>query len=218
MMLTNNASIRDVLLFPLQRPLAAGVRDDDEPAAESERGVAELVLETGRLRLRERRLDDLDFIAALNADPRVMRWIGDGATRERAVVEAHLARVVAQRAQRDPWDDFLLVERKADGVPLGQAGLLRCRIDGRPEVEIGWWLAPAAWGHGYATEAALALRDYAFATLRLDHLSIVLWPQNVRSVAVARRIGGELRGEVEYRGKRVTCYVVRAPAGRNFSA
>ncbi|HZW52730.1 MAG TPA: GNAT family N-acetyltransferase [Candidatus Elarobacter sp.] len=173
-------------------------------------------LETPRLVLRDKRADDLDVIAALHADPEVMRWIGDGRALPRDEVEARFFRVleIENEPGHERWDAFKIVERKADGTPLGQAGMLRCEIDGRPEVEIGWWLVPAAWGHGYATEAALALRDFAFRELRLDHLSVVLFPQNARSVAVARRIGGTHAGQALYRERSVTRYVVANPAAQ----
>jgi RimJ/RimL family protein N-acetyltransferase len=164
--------------------------------------------------LRDKRADDLEFIASLYADPRVMRWIGDGATYGRDEVEARLGRAMAVENEpgHERWDAFKIIERKADGAPLGQGGMLRCEIDGEPDVEIGWWLAPGAWGHGYATEAALALRDYAFRELRLPRLSVVLFAENRKSVAVAERIGGEHAGPARYRGRTVTRYVVRNPA------
>jgi len=171
-------------------------------------------LETERLVLRDKHAGDFDFIASLFADPQVMRFIGDGSTFAREETEARFFRVLAIESApgHERWDAFKLVERKEDGAPLGQAGMLRCEIDGKPEVEIGWWLAPFAWGHGYATEAALALRDYAFRELGLAHLSIVLYPQNEKSVAVARRIGGEYAGDAVYRERSVTRYLVRNPA------
>ena len=173
-------------------------------------------LETPRLVLRDKTPDDFDFIASLYADEDVMRWIGDGKTLSRDEVEARFFRVLA--IEREPgherWDAFKILARKADGVPVGQAGMLRCAIDGAPEIEIGWWLAPFAWGLGYATEAACALRDFAFTELRLDHLSIVLQPQNVRSVAVARRVGGVYAGEAVYRDRSVSRYLVRNPAAQ----
>jgi RimJ/RimL family protein N-acetyltransferase len=173
-------------------------------------------LETPRLVLRDKRPADFDFIASLYADPAVMRWIGDGRTLSRDETEARFARVLAIESEpgHERWDAFKLVVRKADGAALGQAGMLRCAIDGAPEIEIGWWLAPFAWGNGYATEAASALRDLAFGELRLDHLSIVLQPENARSVAVARRIGGVHAGAAVYRDRPVTRYVVRNPAAQ----
>ena len=176
-----------------------------------------LFLETERLVLRDREPRDLEFLAGLYGNPRVMRYIGDGRTYDFGEVEARYARVDAMIAagERERWNEFKLVERKEDGAPLGQAGLLRCEIDGVDEVEVGWWFAPSAWGHGYATEAALALRDLAFGELGLDRLSVVLQAENARSVAVARRIGGELAGPAEYRGQRVTHYVVRPQPSRS---
>ncbi|HEY0382943.1 MAG TPA: GNAT family N-acetyltransferase [Candidatus Elarobacter sp.] len=172
-------------------------------------------LTTARLVLREKRPDDFEFVASLYADENVMRWIGDGCTLPRDEVEARFARVLAIESEpsHERWDAFKIVVRKDDGVRIGQAGLLRCAIDGAAGVEIGWWLAPFAWGQGYATEAACALRDFAFGELRLEHLSIVLQAENARSVAVARRIGGDYAGAAVYRDRSVTRYVVRNPAG-----
>jgi RimJ/RimL family protein N-acetyltransferase len=173
-------------------------------------------LETPRLVLRDKRADDLDFVASLYADENVMRWIGDGNTLSRDEVEARFFRVLDVESEpgHERWDAFKVLVRKTDGVPLGQAGMLRCAIDGAPEIEIGWWLAPFAWGRGYATEAALALRDFAFGVLELNHLSIVLQAENTRSVAVARRIGGVYAGEAVYRGRPVTRYLVRNRAAQ----
>ena len=173
-------------------------------------------LETPRLVMRDKRADDFDFIASLYADDDVMRWIGDGRALPRDEVEARFVRVLNIESEpgHERWDAFKVLVRKTDGVPLGQAGMLRCAIDGAPEIEIGWWLAPFAWGQGYATEAALALRDFAFGELELAHLSIVLKAENARSVAVARRIGGVYAGEAVYRDSPVTRYVVRNPAAQ----
>jgi RimJ/RimL family protein N-acetyltransferase len=145
-----------------------------------------------------------------------MRWIGDGRTVPRDETEARFFRVLNIESEpgHERWDAFKILVRKADGVALGQAGMLRCAIDGAPAIEIGWWLAPFAWGHGYATEAACALRDFAFGELALDELSIVLRAENVRSVGVAGRIGGVYAGEAVYRDRPVTRYLVRNPAAQ----
>ena len=160
----------------------------------------------------DRTADDLDFLASLYANPVVMRWIGDGATYDRGEIEARYARIDA--IQREPthprWDGFKIVVRKEDGKRLGQAGLLRCEVDAIPQVEIGGWRTPSAWGHGYATEAALALCDYAFRRLRLTRLTVVLHPENHASVGVALRIGALPAGTATYRGRRVTHYLIHA--------
>ena len=175
-----------------------------------------IFLETPRLVLRDKTAGDLGFVASLYADEEVMRWIGDGHTLPRDETEARFFRVldIESEAGHERWDAFKILARKADEVPIGQAGLLRCVIDGAAEIEIGWWLAPFAWGQGYATEAACALRDFAFGELQLDHLSIVLHAENARSVAVALRIGGEYAGKAVYRERSVTRYAVRNPAAQ----
>jgi len=173
-------------------------------------------LETQRLVLRDKTPDDFDFVASLYADENVMRWIGDGQTLSRDETEARFFRVLEIQSEpgHERWDAFKIVARKSDGVRVGQAGMLRCAIDGVPEIEIGWWLAPFAWGFGYATEAACALRDFAFAELKPAHLSIVLHAENARSVAVARRIGGQYAGKATYRDRSVTRYLVPNPAAQ----
>jgi RimJ/RimL family protein N-acetyltransferase len=173
-------------------------------------------LETERLVLRDKRPADAGFVAELSADPRVMRWIGDGSTYSREEAETRFARVLAIESgpANERWHAFKILIRKEDGVPIGQAGLLRCEIDGAPEVEIGWWLAPSAWGRGYATEAALALCDFAFRELRLDRLSVVLHAENAKSVAVALRLGAVHAGTAVYRERTVTRYLLKSPRAR----
>ena len=60
-----------------------------------------------------------------------------------------------------------------------------------PEKELGWMLYEGFEGQGYATEAATALRDWAFDTLGLESLVSYFHPENHRSMAVAKRLGGQ---------------------------
>jgi RimJ/RimL family protein N-acetyltransferase len=168
-------------------------------------------VETARLQLCDKEMADLDFLASLSADPEVMRWIGDGTTYPHGEIEARLARVLEIEASpgHERWNSFKVIRRKDDGVRVGQAGILRCEIDGIAQVEIGWWLVPFAWRRGYATEAAVALRDFAFAQAGLEQLAVVLHAENERSVAVAERIGGVEPRLARYRDRLVTCYTVR---------
>jgi RimJ/RimL family protein N-acetyltransferase len=69
-----------------------------------------------------------------------------------------------------------------------------------PEVatleELGWRLSPASWGHGYATEAALAARDDAFGRLGLPALISLIHPENERSRRVAEKLGMTIERQV----------------------
>jgi RimJ/RimL family protein N-acetyltransferase len=58
-----------------------------------------------------------------------------------------------------------------------------------PAVEIGWRIGSQYWNNGYATEAALVVRDYAFDTLRLEELVSFTVPANIRSIKLMERLG-----------------------------
>jgi RimJ/RimL family protein N-acetyltransferase len=144
-------------------------------------------LETDRLVLRPWRDADLAPFAAMSADPEVMAHFP--APLDRAETEA----LVAQLCDRAAEDGvaFQPVERRADGAFLGIAGLARVRA---PEslagaVEIGWRLARPHWGRGYATDAAAAWRDAGFGALDLPEIVAFTATGNLRSQAVALRIG-----------------------------
>lgn len=83
----------------------------------------------------------------------------------------------------------LLIERLSDGAAMGVVEV----NDGPlfPEKELGWMLYEGFEGQGYATEAAAALRNWAFRELRLTSLVSYFHPNNAASIAVARRLGAE---------------------------
>jgi RimJ/RimL family protein N-acetyltransferase len=57
------------------------------------------------------------------------------------------------------------------------------------DYEVGWHVARAHWGHGYATEAARALLHYGFTTLERDTIYAVVNPANAASIRVTQRLG-----------------------------
>ena len=74
-----------------------------------------------------------------------------------------------------------------DGRFLGRAGLRYWpQFD---ETEVGWTLRREEWGHGYATEAAVAVADWGFRTVPVPYLTSCIEPRNARSIAVAERLG-----------------------------
>jgi RimJ/RimL family protein N-acetyltransferase len=78
------------------------------------------------------------------------------------------------------------VNRKSDGIFIGRVGLYY--PDGWPGLEVGWVLARPYWGHGYATEAASASRDYGFKNYPVPNLISVIHPDNLASQRVAERL------------------------------
>lgn len=142
---------------------------------------------TPRLHLRQWVDADLEPFAALNADPQVMEYFVAPLTRDASDAMAlRLQTLIAQRG----WGHWAVEERDT-GAFVGFVGLhipvatLPCA----PCTEIGWRLARAHWGKGYASEAASAVLDSGFKQLGLTDIVSFTACSNVRSQAVMRRIG-----------------------------
>jgi RimJ/RimL family protein N-acetyltransferase len=144
-------------------------------------------LETEGLILREWVADDVEGFAEMSADPQVMHWLGGCLSRKEA--EAYVARATASFSTLGMGR--FAIERRADAAFVGACGLMPGRADLpiAPYVDIGWRLAPAAWGNGYATEAAAAVLRDGFERLALAEIAAITMRTNVRSRAVMERIG-----------------------------
>jgi len=69
----------------------------------------------------------------------------------------------------------------------GRIGLFE--PEGWPAIEIGWGIVPEHWGKGYAYEGALAVKQWAFELLKLDALISIIHPDNLPSIALAKKLG-----------------------------
>ena len=147
----------------------------------------EAQLRTPRLLLRRWREEDLDSLAAINADPAVMAHFP--ATLTRAQSAALMTRI------EDCFDangfGLWALEQHDDGALIGFTGLLPVepRMPFAPAVEIGWRLARGRWGRGLAAEAARAACTDAFTRLRLDALVSYTAARNRRSRRLMERLG-----------------------------
>lgn len=144
-------------------------------------------LNTDRLLLRQWRESDREPWAALCADPEVMEFLSS--SRDRATSDLAIDRW-RSRIEEQGWS-FWAVERKGTGAFIGMAGL---QVPAAPHpylpcTEIGWRLARAHWGHGYASEAAMRVLDFAFTSLLLQDVVASTAVANQRSSAVMQRIG-----------------------------
>ena len=158
------------------------------------------LIETERLVLSGWRRDQLDDLARLHGDPEISRYFtASGAPWPREKCAASL----------DHWIELfetqklgkLRVTRKSDGVLLGRAGF---GVHGPAnEPEIGYALFREHQGHGYATEAASALRDWIFRDTDWDHFIGFADVRNAPSLAILTRIGMRDTHVDEYEG--MTC-------------
>ena len=143
-------------------------------------------IRTERLVMRGWRESDLAPWAAMNADPEVRQYVGPLLTFEQAAAWALNFQDDLDRYGFGFW----ALEVRASGEFIGFTGL--GTVGGEMPVtgiEIGWRLARPAWGHGYATEAAMAAMDYGFGVMGLPEIVAVAMARNLRSQAVMRRIG-----------------------------
>ncbi len=144
-------------------------------------------LTTQRLRLRHWQDSDLDAFAAMNADPRVMEYFP--ATLSRAESDEQAA-FIRKRLTETAFGLWAVERLEAEGF-IGFVGLSVPRFEAHftPCVEVGWRLAVAHWGQGFASEAARAALAYAFEGLGLDEAIAMAVPSNARSLRVMERVG-----------------------------
>jgi RimJ/RimL family protein N-acetyltransferase len=158
-----------------------------------------LRLGTDRLRLRTPNLRDADALYELFADPEVMHGLGkepvSAPEQARAIIEEGLA-----AWKRDALGPFIIETAATDRQVVGQAGLMIFDTRGwtastwadagsHAQPEMGWALIRAQWGYGYATEAAAAIREWAYGYRSIDQLVSLISPDNLRSQRVAERLG-----------------------------
>jgi RimJ/RimL family protein N-acetyltransferase len=145
-------------------------------------------IETERLLLRPVVEADIPALVALWCDPEVTRFLG-GPRDPAKVQHAIEADLVNAKMGSPPPYGFVSVVEKASGRLIGDCGLAEKEVEGRAEVEVVYVLATDAWGRGYATEAASALRDYAVTRHGLRRLIALIDPENAPSARVAEKIG-----------------------------
>src|SRR5215472_9551934 len=178
-------------------------------------------LESPRLVLRRIAPGDLPFFARLHALPDVARYLYPEGRPRSPEETARWMRSTPASYERGLG--HLAVVRKEDGALIGRCGLTTLVVesaipehgicqgwfgrDGLPtgvaltfESELGYTFDPAAWGRGFATEAAQSVRDYARDILRLSYAISAILPQNARSRRVAERSGARAAGQMEVIG------------------
>ena len=106
-----------------------------------------------------------------------------------------LARWIAQHDDAGRPLGRWAIETRDSGLVVGAVALLPLP-PGCTDLEIGWQITPAAWGHGYGAEAGHAVAHQAFAN-GVSEVFAVVRPGNTRGVATARRVGMEWVGETD---------------------
>ncbi len=161
------------------------------------RPPAPLELVTARLLLRQWRPSDELAMMEINRDPEVARYLN-------SAVDAAASRAFLAQAQAH-WDrhrcGIYAVQPRDERPGAGLLGFVGVAFPAylpslAHRLELGWRLRRDAWGHGYATEAAIAVRDHAVGELGAGDLVSIIHPDNERSRRVAEKLGMTVEAEV----------------------
>jgi RimJ/RimL family protein N-acetyltransferase len=154
-------------------------------------------MKTPRLAVRALTLADAPFIVALLNDPDFIRNIGDRGVRTDADAGEYLDAGPFASYTRHGFG-LCAVTMAGTGEPLGICGLLQ--RDELPGPDIGFAFLPQYRAHGYAFEAASAVKADAHGRLGIRTLLAIVSPGNERSIRLLERLGFHREGTVRLRG------------------
>jgi ribosomal-protein-alanine N-acetyltransferase len=142
-------------------------------------------LNTERMSLREIAESDIDFIAKMWAEPCMMLDYPSTLTREQTEI---YVRHTIKKYQKDGIAPWLALDRATD-EPLGVTGIMMQTVHDEIFPEIGYAFWKDYWRQGLATEAACAMRDFAFQELNQPVAVSLIPPRNAPSFGVAKKVG-----------------------------
>ena len=151
---------------------------------------------------------DAEQLLEMYRDPSTVEYIGSPPLE---TIDQMLAGI-ARRSAHEEEHGFSLwsVLERASGRLVGECGLQM--LEGGPDVELGYKLAGAARGRGYATEAAAAWIAHGFAVLGLERIVAVAWPENAASRRVMEKVGMTLVGPGHHYGHETLLYEISRAA------
>jgi ribosomal-protein-alanine N-acetyltransferase len=173
---------------------------------------ATVVFETPRLWVGHWHSGLAESALAIYGDPEVTQWIGGVTETGIAGMENRIAWLLARNETLPDcwgsWPTFLKQTNQLVG-----AMLMKPLPDGEgnftEEIEVGWHLAPAHWGQGYATEGGRRMIELGFADQNLEQIFAVTGPNNQKSQRVARRLGMKAQGLTDkYYGQTVELFKI----------
>jgi [ribosomal protein S5]-alanine N-acetyltransferase len=166
-----------------------------------------LGLSTARLLLRPVIPEDLVALAQIWSDPEVMRHMGAGVRDAAASRMRH--RELMEHQREHGFGKWAVIER-ASGDVIGYCGVEL--YEGGPDVELGFSFARAAWGKGYATEAAGRWLEHAFTALGCPRVIGLVRPDNAASIRVLEKLGMTHFGLTVIDGREWLLYETRSNA------
>lgn len=148
-------------------------------------------LETDRLKLRQWRESDFNHFAKYFDDDENVKYVGGKKTREEAW---RLMATYIGHWQLKGYG-YMAVEDKSSKKFVGCTGLWKS--EPWPELELGYWFLKEMQGKGYASEAAIKVKEFAFETVKAKTLVSYIDPENIPSRRLAERLGAIYENTIE---------------------
>ena len=171
--------------------------------------TAQPSLETPRLLLRRMQASDVELLLHIFTGPKVMAAF-NATPFNRDQMEGWVQRNLDHQT-RHGYGLFSVI-LKSEGLLIGDCGLEHMEVDGVQSAELGYDFRNDYWNQGYATEAASAVRDYAFQELHLLNLISLIRVGNIASRRVAEKIRMRCAAEITRDGVRYWKYALERDA------
>jgi len=152
---------------------------------------------TDRLLMRPFSLDDIEPFSQICTNPEVMRYIGNGKPLDKETVKTQITNWIHLYDKQGYG--LLALTLKENQQLIGFCGLLHQTVDAEDFVELGYRLDQAFWGKGMATEAALAIKNYALNQLKIPTLISIIHHENIASKNVASKVGMKLMKKTTFK-------------------
>lgn len=157
-----------------------------------------------RVILRRMQEDDIPMLLAMESDPEVMRYSTGVKPADDARRQELLTWLREPPTRLGHWAIIM------DGAAVGWVSLVP--LAGTDSIQLAYRLQRAAWGRGYASQAAQQLCEYAWRELELDELVAVVWPDNQVSIRVLEKLGFTFRAYERHYGRDTAVYALANPA------
>lgn len=155
------------------------------------------IIETERIILRSFCIEDIERFAEICASPNVMRYTGDGKPITRDVIAKKIPEWI-ELYKKQKYGLMALVMKSTKEL-IGLCGFIHQTVDEVEYIELGYRLDEGYWGKGIVTEAATAVRDYAFNMLEIPMLISIINYQNDASMRVAEKVGMKLMKQTNFK-------------------
>lgn len=165
------------------------------------------IVETERILLRPFCIKDIERFAEICANPNVMRYIGDGKPVSRDVIAKKMPEWIAL-FEKQKYGLMALVLKDTEKL-IGFCGFIHQIVDGSEYIELGYRLDEAYWGRGIATEAAVAVKNYAFNVLEIPMLISIINHHNDASKRVAKKVGMRLMKQTTFKNVLVDVFCLK---------